>query len=118
MKSKNPDDVYIVCKTNNQYASKYHNQPSEILPTEDYGNKTIVFDNILGSKEAKISDAFFTRGGHQNLGIYYISQSWYELPKNPNRNSCSRITLFPQTLKDITMIYNDISGLHMCFLEC
>ena len=25
--------------------------------------------------------------------------------------------LFPQTLKDITMIYNDISGLHMNFSE-
>ena len=25
--------------------------------------------------------------------------------------------LFPQTIKDITMIYNDISGLHMCFSE-
>ena len=25
--------------------------------------------------------------------------------------------LFPQTLKDITMIYNDISGLHMSFSE-
>ena len=25
--------------------------------------------------------------------------------------------LFPQTLKYITMIYNDISGLHMCFSD-
>ena len=60
---------------------------------------------------------FFTRGRHQNLDIYYISQSWYELPKNTIRNNCSRIMLFPQTLKDITMIYNDISGLHMSFSE-
>ena len=79
--------------------------------------KTIVFDDMLGSKEAKDIDAFFTRGRHQNLDIYYISQSWYELPKNTIRNNCSRIMLFPQTLKDITMIYNDISGLHMKFSE-
>ena len=72
---------------------------------------------MLGSKEAKDIDAFFTRGRHQNLDIYYISQSWYELPKNTIRNNCSRIMLFPQTLKDITMIYNDISGLHMNFSE-
>ena len=25
LKDKNPDDVYIVCKTGNQYPSKYHN---------------------------------------------------------------------------------------------
>ena len=59
LKDKNPDDVYIICKTANQYPSKYHNQSSEILPLEDYGNKTIVFDDMLGSKEAKDIDAFF-----------------------------------------------------------
>ena len=58
---------------------------------------------------------FFTRGRHQNLDIYYISQSWYELTKNIIRNNCSRIMLLSQTLKDITMIYNDISGLLMSF---
>ena len=72
---------------------------------------------MLGSKEAKDIDAFFGRGCHQNLDIYYISQSWYDLPKNTIRSNCSRIMLFPQTLKDITMIYNDISVLHMDFSE-
>ena len=33
------------------------------------------------------------------------------------RNNCSRIMLFPQTLEDVTMIYNDISGFHMSFSE-
>ena len=117
LKDKNPDNVYIICKTDNQYPSKFHNQSREILPLEDYDNKTIVFDDMLGSKEAKDIDAFFTRCRHQNLDIYYISQSWYELPKNTIRNNCSRIMLFPQTLKDITMICNDISGLHMNFSE-
>ena len=74
-KDKNPDDVYIIGKTDNQYPLKFQNQSREILPLEDYGNKTIVFDNMLGSKEAKAIDAFFTRGRHQNFYIYYISQS-------------------------------------------
>ena len=117
LKGKNPDDVYIICKTDNQYPSKYLNQSSEILPLEDYGNKAIVFDDRLGSKEAKDIDAFFKSGRHQNLDIFYISQSWYELPENTIRKKCSRIMLFPQILKDITMIYNDISGLHICFSE-
>ena len=73
---------------------------------------------MLGSKEAKDIDAFFTRGRHQNLDIYYISELWYELPENTIRNNCSRIMLFPLTLKDITMIQSDISGVHMCFSEC
>ena len=57
LKYKNPDDVYIICKLDNQYPSKFHNQSKEILPLEDYGNKTIVFDDMLGSKEAKDFDA-------------------------------------------------------------
>ena len=81
LKDKNPDDVHIICKTDNQYLLKYHNQSSEILPLEDYGNKTSVFVDMLGSKEPEDIDAFFTRGRHQNLDIYYIPQSWYELPK-------------------------------------
>ena len=72
---------------------------------------------MLGPKEGKDIDVFFTRGRHQNLDIFYISQLWYELPKNTIQINCGRIMLFPQTLKDITMIYNDISGLHMRFSE-
>ena len=35
LRDKNPDDFYIICKTANQYPSKYHNQSSEILSLED-----------------------------------------------------------------------------------
>ena len=117
LKDKNPDVVFIICKTDNQYLSKYYHQSGETLPLDDYDDKTIVFDDMLGSNEAKEIGAFFTRCRYQILDIYYISQSWYELPKNNIRNNCSRIVLFPQSLKDITMIYNDISGLHTCFSE-
>ena len=117
LKDKNPDDDFIICKTDSQSPSKYHKQSGEILHLEDYEDKTVVFGYMLASKEAKDIDAFFTRGRHQNLDIYYISQSWYEPPKSTFRNNCSRIMLFPQTLKEISMIFNDISGLRMCFSE-
>ena len=58
LKDTNPDDVYVICKKDNQYPSKYQNQSSEILPSEDYAHKTIVFDDMLGSKKAKDIDAF------------------------------------------------------------
>ena len=117
LKDKNPDDVYIFCKIDNQYPSRYHNQSCEILSLEYYGNKTVVFDGMLRSKETKDIDGFFTRRRHQNPDIYYTSKSWYDLPKNTIRNNCIRIMLFPQTSKYITMINNDISGLHMSFSE-
>ena len=70
---KNPDNVYTICKTDNQCFQKYHKQSSEILPLEDYGNKTIVFDDVLGSKEAEDIDASFTRGRQQNLDFLHFS---------------------------------------------
>ena len=82
LKDKKPDDVYIFCKTDNQYPPKNHKQFMEILPLEDYGYITIVFDDMLGSREAKVKDGFPTRGRYRYLDFYYISQSWYELPKN------------------------------------
>ena len=36
LKDKNPHDVYIICKTDNQYPSEIFNQSSEFLPLEDY----------------------------------------------------------------------------------
>ena len=117
LKDKNSDDVYIICQTNNQYPSKYHSQSSEIIPLEDHGHKTVVFDDMLGSKVAKEIDAFYTRGHHQNIDICYFSQPWNELPKKTIRNICSMIMLFPQTLKDITMIYNSFQDYICVFLE-
>ena len=59
LKDKTPDDVYIICKTDNQFSSKYYNQSSEISFLEDYREKTFVFDDLLGSKEVKDIQAFF-----------------------------------------------------------
>ena len=60
---------------------------------------------------------FFHSWSPQNLHLHYISQLLYELPKNTIRNICSRIMFFPQTLKDITLIYDVISGLQKPFSD-
>ena len=57
-KDKNPDVVYIICKTDKRYLSKYYHQSGETLPLEDYDDKTIDFDDMLRSKEAKQIGAF------------------------------------------------------------
>ena len=54
-KNKKLEDVHIICKTDNQYHSKYYNQSSDILPLEDYGKKLIVIDDMLGSKDRRKS---------------------------------------------------------------
>ena len=58
-------------------------------------------------------DQFFIRGRHNNLDIYYLSQSYFDLPKRTIRNNSNKIILFIQTLKDIEHIYRDVAGYEM-----
>ena len=116
-KDKNPDDDYTICQTDNQYPSKYHNQSKEILPLEDFGNKIIDFDNTLGSKEAKDIDVFLLVVAIKILIFITSLNHGMNCLKTLFEIFCCRIMLFSQALKDITTTYNDISGLHMNFLE-
>ena len=56
---------------------------------------------------------FFTRGRHNNFDIYYITQSYFHVPKNTIRNNSNTIMLFKQTLGDIILLFHDIAGLDM-----
>ena len=101
-------DIYIITKsppeqyTNSKIKIKEIND--EIKPLSEYENGTIVFDDILGSSNSRFIDQFFIRGRHNNLDIYYLSQSYFDLPKRTIRNNSNKIILFNQTLKDIEHI--------------
>ena len=74
---------------------------------------TATFDDILLSKQESNIDLFFTRGRHNNIDFYYISQSYSHLPKNTIRNNSNINILFKQTLRDILLLFHDIAGLDM-----
>ena len=79
---------------------------------QDFQNCCVVFDDMLDSNQ-KLMDPFFTRGRHNDLDVYYLSQSSFDLPKRTNRNNSNIIILFQQTLKDVEHIYRDIAGFDM-----
>ena len=83
---------------------------NENKPLNEYENGIIVFDDILGSSNSRFIDQFFIRGRHNNLDIYYLSQSYFDLPKRTIRNNSNEIILLNQTLKDIEHIYRDVAG--------
>ena len=108
--SRIPDqDNYIITKSPpEQYTNskiKIKEISDEIKPLNEYENGIIVFDDILGSSNSRFIDQFFIRGRHNNLDIYYLSQSYFDLPKRTIKNNCNKILLFNQTLKDIEHIY-------------
>ena len=79
---------------------------------QDFQNCCVVFDDMLDSNQ-KLLDPFFTRGRHNDLDVYYLSQSYFDLPKRTIRNNSNIIILFQQTLKDVEHIYRDIAGFDM-----
>ena len=89
----------------------------EIKPLSEFENATVVFDDILGSSNSRYVDQFFFRGRHNDLDIYYFSQSYFDLRKKTIRNKSNKIILFNQTLKDVEQIDRDVAGYDMCYDE-
>ena len=114
-------DIYIITKSPpEQYTNskiKIKEISDEIKPLNEYENGIIVFDDFLGSSNSRFIDQFFIRGRHNNLDIYYLSQSYFDLPKRTIRNNSNKIILFNQTLKDIEHIYRDVAGYDMSYDE-
>ena len=75
-----------------------------------------MFVDVLDSNQ-KLIDPFFTRGRHKSCEVYYLSQSYFEVPKRTIRNNSNIIILFQQTLKDVEHIYRDIAGFDMSYDE-
>ena len=79
---------------------------------QDFQNCCVVFDDMLDTSQ-KLIHPFFTRGRHNDLDVYYLSQSYFDLPKRTIRNNSNIIILFQQTLEDVEHIYRDIAGFDM-----
>ena len=107
------EQIFIITKSINQYPNIKAQTSDEIEPLEIYENSVVVFDDMLLSKQESNIDLFVTRGRHNNIDIYYISQSYFHLPKNTIRNNSNIIILFKQTLRDIILLFHDIAGLDM-----
>ena len=81
---------------------------------KDFQNCCVVFDDKLDSNQ-RLKDPFSTKGRHNDLDVYYLSQSIFDLPKRNIRNISNVLVLFQQTLKDVEHIYKTKLFL-LCFM--
>ena len=72
---------------------------------------------MLGAKNSSEIDEFFKRGSHEDLDVYYISQSCFALPRQSIRNNSDRLILFKQTLRVVQSMYYDIGAFDMIYDE-
>ena len=113
--------IHIITRSPGQYTNTETEDISvdedlEDRTIQDFQNCCVVFDDMLDTSQ-KLIDPFFTRGRHNDLDVYYLSQSYFDLPKRTIRNNSNIIILFQQTLKDVEHIYRDIAGFDMSYDE-
>ena len=107
--------IHIITRSPNQYTN--YKTSNEIKPINKYKGSVVIFDDMLGAKNSSQIDEFFTRGRHEDLDVYYISQSYFALPRQSIRNNSDRLILFKQTLRDVQSMYHDIGALDMIYDE-
>ena len=111
----NKRPINIITRSPNQYPN--YKTSTEIKPINKYKGSIVIFDDMLGAKNSSQIDEFFTRGRHEDLDVYYISQSYFALPRQSIRNNSDRLILFKQTLRDVQSMYYDIGAYDMNYDE-
>ena len=114
-KIDNQRPIHIVTRSPNQYPNYKTN--TEITLINKYKGSIVIFDDMLGAKNSSQIDEFFTRGRHEDLDVYYISQSYFGLPRQSIRNNSDRLILFKQTLRDVQSMYYDFGAFVMIYDE-
>ena len=107
--------IHIITRSPNQYPN--YKTSTEIMPINKYKGSIVIFDDMLGARNSSQVDEFFTRGRHEDLDVYYISQSYFGLPRQSIRNNSDRLILFKQTLRDVQSMYYDIGAYDMNYDE-
>ena len=113
MNNKRP--IHIITRSPNQYPN--YKTSTDIKPINKYKGSVVIFDDMLGAKNSSQIDEFFTRGRHEDLDVYYISQSYFALPRQSIRNNSDILILFKQTLRDVQSMYYDIGAYDMKYDE-
>ena len=107
--------IHIITRSPNQYPN--YKTSNEIKPINKYKGSVVIFDDMLGAKNSSQIDEFFTRSRHEGMNVYYISQSYFGLPRQSIRNNSDRLILFNQTLRDVQSMYYDIGAYDMKYNE-
>ena len=111
----NKRPINIITRSPNQYPN--YKTSNEIKPINKYKGSVGIFDDMLGAKNSSQIDEFLTRRRQEDLDVYYISQSYFALPRQSIRNNSDRIILLKQTLRDVQSMYYDIGAYDMNYDE-
>ena len=88
-KTGNKKPFHEITRSLNQYPN--YKLSTEIKPINKYKGSIVIFDDMLSARNCSQIDEFFTRGKHEDLDVYYVSQSYFALPRQSIRNNSVRL---------------------------
>ena len=107
------EPVFMITNSISQYPNIKDQTSDEIQSIETYEHSAFVFDAMLIAKQARNNDLFPTKGRPIIFDIYYISQSYFQLPKDTLRKNSNIFILFKPIVRDIKFFFDNIAGLDM-----
>ena len=64
--------IYIITRSPNQYPN--YKRSNEIKPITKYKGSIVIFDHMLGARNRSQINEFYTRGKHEDLGVFYVNR--------------------------------------------
>ena len=114
-KADNQRPIHI--KTRSPNHNPNYKTSNKIKPINKYQGSIVIFDDMLGAEKSSQIDEFFTRGRHEDLDVYHISQSYFASPRQSITKNRDRLILFKPTLRDVQSLYQDIGAFDMNYDE-
>ena len=98
-KISNKRPIHNITRSPIQYPN--YKTTNEIKPIDENKGSVVIFDDMLGAQNSSQKSDFYTRGRHEDLEVYYISQNYFSLPRQTIRNNSDIIIFFKPTLGDV-----------------
>ena len=99
----------IVDNDNPKINAEFFNDCSNIPDPSElnaHDKNLMIFDDCILEKQSK-TEAYYTRGRHNNCDSFYISQNYFLLPRKTVRENANFIVLFRQDDKNLNHIHKD-----------
>lgn len=95
---------------------KFHDDDTILAPEEVLPNSVFIFDDIICENQ-NIVRAYFSRGRHNGINVFYLAQSYSRVPKQLIRDNANFIVLFKQDDMNLKHIYEDHCSADVTYSE-
>lgn len=85
---------------------EFNENEQVISPCKAKNNSVFIFDDIMCDKQAKIQE-FFSRGRHNGVDSFYLSQTYARIPKHLIRDNVNLLVLFKLDDLNLKHVYDD-----------